>query len=361
MNIFSKLFLLILLVSLSYSGFTLANETLVVGELSVARGESKSGVIHIASGTDSLAESRATSIPITVFNGPADGPVLTLIAGIHGSEYPPILAMQKVTRLLDSRIMKGAVIIVHNANLPSFRNRSVYIGPIDQKNLNRSFPGKEAGTITERIAFAITQQVIKQTDYLIDIHAGDANENLNPSYTAYYAEAGSKETQARSRRMTIAFGLETIVLFSGATTSPKSQIYTGAQAVTLGVAAMDVESGGQGSSEEVFIRPIVNGVMSVMRDLEIIDGEPQPATNPLFISERARVYSEFDGVWHPTKRIEAGQYIQKGTILGVITDYYGRELEKVFAPASGLLLILFATPPVNKGDNIAVIGLLDAQ
>ena len=28
------------------------------------------------------------------------------------------------------------------------------------------------------------------SDYLIDIHSGDGNESLRPSYSAYYAEAG---------------------------------------------------------------------------------------------------------------------------------------------------------------------------
>lgn len=70
----------------------------------------------------------STSIPVTVFNGVMDGPILMLVAGIRGSEYPPVLAMQRVVRRLDPQTMSGAVIVVHNANLPAFCGRTVFSG-----------------------------------------------------------------------------------------------------------------------------------------------------------------------------------------------------------------------------------------
>ena len=334
-----------------------ANDTLTVGEIVVARNSMVSSEIRVPDTGDGVS----TSIPVTIFNGADDGPVLSLIAGIHGAEYSPILAMQQVVKRLDPANMAGAVIVVHNANLPAFQGRTIYFGPDDLKNLNRSFPGDPDGTITERVAHALTEQVIKQSDFLMDIHSGDANEKLRPAYTAYYADAGSEELRAKSRRMTIAFGLDTIVLFGGDLSSPSSQIYTSAQAVALGVPAMDVESGEQGVVSDDYIDPITDGVISVMRDLEMIPGEAAPTASPKFIADRARVYSEHDGVWHLAPRIEAGQYVHEGMVLGNITDYHGNHLAEVTAPASGLLLIVFGTPPVNQGDNIAVIGRVDPQ
>ena len=88
----------------------------------------------------------------------------------------------------------------------------------------------------------------------------------------------------------------------------------------------------------------------------MIEGEPIVAANPLVISDRARVYSEYEGIWHKDSLVKTGDFVTKGTELGVITDYFGKELQTVVAPASGVLLILFGTPPVNMDDNIAVIG-----
>src|ERR1700722_5699797 len=94
-----------------------------------------------------------TTIPITVIKGSKPGPVLALTAGIHGYEYPPILALQR----LQVKKLAGTLIIVHVANMPSFLGRTVYFSPLDGKNLNRVFPGKKDGTEAEQIAHAITR------------------------------------------------------------------------------------------------------------------------------------------------------------------------------------------------------------
>ena len=345
---------LTLIVACAFAMAAHANDTINLGELSVRTGSKVSGMLEVPD----VGDGESTAIPVTVFNGVENGPVLALIAGIHGSEYPPILAMQQVVKRLDPSEMSGAVIIVHNANLPAFQARTIYIGPGDRKNLNRSFPGKAFGTITERIAYTLTEEIIKQSDYLIDIHAGDANEGLNPSYTAYYAEAGSETIKSESRRIAVAFGLETVVLFGGDLSTPESQIYTSATAVALGVPSMDVESGELGLTDDRYVAPIAAGVVNVMRELDILPGENPPVDPPVFIGERARIYSEFDGVWHLNPRIDSGQYIHEGTLLGTVTDYHGNHLADVKANASGVLLIIFGTPPINKGDNLAVIGVL---
>ena len=321
-------------------------------QLEVPAGERISGKLSVNGGADGVD----TFIPVTVFHGRDSGPVLSLIAGIHGSEYSPIISMQRLPELLDPQAMAGTLIIVHIANLPAFQGRSIYFGPDDLKNLNRSFPGKAAGTVTERIAFTLTEEIMPLSDYLIDIHSGDGNESLRPSYSAYYAEAGGTEVVDQSRRLAVAFGLETIVQFAGSYSSLDDAIYTSAQSVTRGIPSIDVESGELGVIDDVFIDPITDGALSVLRELGMIEGEPIVAANPLVISDRARVYSEYEGIWHKDAMVKTGDFVTKGTELGVITDYFGKELQTVVAPASGVLLILFATPPVNVDDNIAVIG-----
>ena len=321
-------------------------------QLEVPAGERISGKLSVNGGADGVD----TFIPVTVFHGRDSGPVLSLIAGIHGSEYSPIISMQRLPELLDPQAMAGTLIIVHIANLPAFQGRSIYFGPDDLKNLNRSFPGKADGTVTERIAFTLTEEIMPLSDYLIDIHSGDGNESLRPSYSAYYAEAGGTEVVDQSRRLAVAFGLETIVQFAGSYSSLDDAIYTSAQSVTRGIPSIDVESGELGVIDDVFIDPITDGALSVLRELGMIEGEPIVAANPLVISDRARVYSEYEGIWHKDALVKTGDFVTKGTELGVITDYFGKELQTVVAPTSGVLLILFATPPVNVDDNIAVIG-----
>src|SRR5258706_849385 len=70
--------------------------------------------------------------------------------------------------------------MVHVANLPSFLGRAVYFSQLDGQNLNCVYPGLENGTPSERIAYAITNEVIERCDYLLDLHCGDGNESLRP-------------------------------------------------------------------------------------------------------------------------------------------------------------------------------------
>ena len=339
-------------IAFAQSGSEELREPFRLMQLEVPAGERISGKLPVNGGVDGVE----TFIPVTVFHGRNSGPVLSLIAGIHGSEYSPIISMQRLPELLDPQAMAGTLIIVHIANLPAFQGRSVYFGPDDLKNLNRSFPGKADGTVTERIAFTLSEEIMPLSDYLIDIHSGDGNESLRPSYSAYYAEAGGTEVVGQSRRLAVAFGLETIVQFAGSYSSLDDAIYTSAQSVTRGIPSIDVESGELGVIDDVFIDPITDGAMSVLRELGMVAGEPVVPANPLFISDRARVYSEYEGIWHKNMLVQTGDYVTEGTELGVITDYFGKELQTVVAPASGILLILFGTPPVNVDDNIAVIG-----
>lgn len=339
-------------IAFAQSGSEELREPFRLMQLEVPAGERISGKLPVNGGVDGVE----TFIPVTVFHGRDSGPVLSLIAGIHGSEYSPIISMQRLPELLDPQAMAGTLIIVHIANLPAFQGRSVYFGPDDLKNLNRSFPGKADGTVTERIAFTLSEEIMPLSDYLIDIHSGDGNESLRPSYSAYYAEAGGTEVVGQSRRLAVAFGLDTIVQFAGSYSSLDDAIYTSAQSVTRGIPSIDVESGELGVIDDVFIDPITDGAMSVLRELGMVAGEPIVPANPLFISDRARVYSEYEGIWHKNMLVQTGDYVTEGTELGVITDYFGKELQTVVAPASGILLILFGTPPVNVDDNIAVIG-----
>lgn len=188
-----------------------AQDTFRVGDLEADRGRKVSGRLEVAPAEDGT--DTGTFLPLTVVHGARPGPVLALVAGVHGSEYAPILALGRLQRLLDPAEVSGTVVMVHIANLPAFLGRTVYVSPGDGKNLNRVFPGVRDGTRTERIAYTLTEEVLARADAVLDIHSGDANENLRPSYTGYYAEAGGPEVIERSRQMALAFGLDPIVEF----------------------------------------------------------------------------------------------------------------------------------------------------
>ena len=98
------------------------------------------------------------------------------------------LHVQKLAPLINPSELRGTLVIVHIANMPAFSGRTIYMGPNDLKNLNRSFPGNINGTITHRIAYVIRNEVMMRADYLVDIHAGDGNERVYVLPTALIME-----------------------------------------------------------------------------------------------------------------------------------------------------------------------------
>ena len=177
-----------------------------VGPLAVRAGEAASGFLEVPAGGDG-----ATRVPVSVVRGREPGPVLALVAGTHGSEVAPIVALQRLRARLDPAALRGAVILVHVANLPSFLGRTIYYSPVDRKNLNRVYPGRADGTVSERIAHAITTEVIDRADYLVDMHAGDGNESLRP-YT-YWSRLGlDARVDSLSREMALAWGHDHVVV-----------------------------------------------------------------------------------------------------------------------------------------------------
>src|SRR5262245_60790589 len=153
-----------------------AQQPFTVGSITAAPGTTASGTLTIPArpGDD------GTTIPISIVHGVRSGPVLALTAGVHGQEYTPVIALQRVVKTVDPKTMSGTLILVHVSNMPSYLSRTIYYSPADGKNLNRVFPGKADGTLSERIAFVLTRDVIERATHVIDLHCGDGNESLRP-------------------------------------------------------------------------------------------------------------------------------------------------------------------------------------
>jgi predicted deacylase len=288
-----------------------------------------------------------TTIPISVYNGSKPGPVLALTAGIHGYEYPPILALQR----LQLKKLAGTLIVVHVANIPSFLGRTVYFSPLDGKNLNRVFPGKKNGTPSEQIAHAITTQVIDKCDYLLDLHCGDGNESLRPY--VYQTVTGDAAFDLRIEELVASFGIDHIVIDRARPKDPMASMYCSNTAITRGKPAMTVESGFLGTTDEKSTRAILRGIENVMRHLKMIDGKPFK-TKPVYLDPAEVLNSPATGILYP--HVERDQMVTKGAVLAHITDFFGKKIGHVKAPFAGVVLYVVATPPITQGQPVACVG-----
>jgi predicted deacylase len=307
----------------------------------------ESRMLEVPAGSDA-----GTGIPLTTIRGKKPGPVLALIAGNHGYEYPPILALQQLRTAIDPAQLAGTVLMVHVANMPSFLGRTIYFSPIDGKNLNRVYPGRTDGTVSERIAHAITTEVIEKADYVLDLHCGDGNESLRPY--VYQTVTGHPKMDDAIDRLALAFGIDHILVDRNRPTDPARSLYCSTTAITRGKPAMTIESGYLGSSDAESIEQIVSGVRGVLRELKMLRGGPAPLPSAVYLDPAEVVTSPETGILYA--RVERDQIVSERAVLAHITDFFGRQIAEVRAPVEGIVLYIVATPPITRGQPVACVG-----
>ena len=325
-----------------------ARQPFTVGPVTAAPGTTASGTIQIPP----RAGDEGTTLPVSVIHGAKPGPVLALVAGVHGQEYTPILALQNLLRTIDPAMLTGTVILVHVANMPAYLARTIYYSPADGRNLNRVFPGNADGTLSERIAHAITTEVIARATHVIDIHCGDGNESLRPYL--YWITSGPPDVAEAGRQMALAFGMDHIVVDRGRPTDPAASIYLSNTAITRGKPALTIESGGMAEIDTDDVLRIERGVAGLMKHLKMRSEGPDPIAAPVMLERSEVLTSGSTGIFYAA--VQKSQTVAQGAVIGRITDFHGKVLEEITAPFAGEILYVIGTPAMKKGEPVAFIG-----
>jgi predicted deacylase len=307
----------------------------------------ESRTIEVAPAADAGAQ-----IPVTVVRGARPGPTLALIAGNHGYEYPPILALQNFRAQVDPRELSGTIVMVHVANMPSFLGRTIYFSPVDGKNLNRVYPGRVDGTVSERIAYAITNDIIEKADYVLDLHCGDGNESLRPY--VYQTVTSDSELNAKIARLALAFGIDHIVVDRNRPADPARSIYCSSTAITRGKPAITVENGYLGTTDAVCVDEIICGIHGVLRELKMLPTGPGALSRATYLDPVEVLTSPETGILYP--RVERDRLVRKGDVLAHVTDFFRQPVAEITSPLDGVVLYIVATPPITKGQPVACVG-----
>lgn len=290
-------------------------------------------------------------VPVAEITGASDGPRLTVIAGVHGCEYAPMAAVRRWIRELQPDRLRGRVLAVPVLNLPAFWTRTPFVVPQDGKNLNRSFPGDPAGTLAERLAHAAFTQLIEGSDAVVDAHAGDLVEALEP-FVLY--DAGP--AQARARELAVAYGLNYVIQQQP---GPDRAVAgtTSAAAAEIGVPAVIAEAGGCGLVESAAVELHVRGLYRVLDLLGMGRGGAfwEDDRPPVFLERFIWVHGQAAGWWEPAVR--PGDKVAEGAVLGTVSNVDGgHTLETVHAPFEGVVMFLTTSPAVREGGLLLGLG-----
>jgi len=320
---------------------------LTVGTAIAHAGERANGFIQVPGGVDA-----PTNVPVIVIQGAKAGPRLALVAGAHGTEYASIIALEKLARSVHPADLSGTLIIVPLINLASFAQKVPHVNPVDGKNMNRLYPGKPDGTQTERALWAIGKQVVEQSDYLIDLHGGDLDENLRRY--SYWPRTGNEKLDVTSRAMALAFGLDHIIILKSSGPAAPGAMPISRFAEDLGKPTIVAEAGHAGTTNAEDVDALVQGSENVMRYLKMLPGETHPVEHPVWIGEIATVRSDEEGIFYPLVVPES--YVQQGMRIGYTTDYFGNKQADVVTPISGVVVYICSVPSMKKGGTAALVG-----
>jgi uncharacterized protein len=294
-----------------------------------------------------LGSDGVLSIPyVNVIGEAGDGPHLTVIAGVHGTEYTSIAAARELLAELRPAGLSGTVTVAPLINLPAFWARTPFVVPLDGKNLNRSFPGDAGGSAAERIAAAVTRQLITGSDYLIDLHAGDLPEALEP-FVFYDASP----VEERARALALSYGLGHMVRQSSAGRTVAGS--TSAAAADLGIPSFTAESGECGILARDAVDQHLRGLRNVLRHLSMTAGEAATFDRPVEHDGWIWMRTPEAGWWQPA--VGTGAPVAEGDLLGTVSPIIGGEPARITAPAAGVPLFITSSPAV--GADGLLLGL----
>lgn len=278
--------------------------------------------------------------PMYVSRSQEDGPILALMAGMHGDE---INGMEIVRRIIDSnlnQVKRGTVICIPIINVYGFLNFSREVP--DGKDVNRSFPGSKSGSLAARVAYHVTHSVIPFIDYGVDFHTGGAMRTNYPQVRAMLSNEKNLElANAFSAPFTIDSPFRPNSLRKEASKKGKNIIvYEGGESLRFDQQAIE-----QG----------IEGTLRLMKHLNMIDAAPEPKEANKTIWHSSWIRAKSAGLFQPT--VESGRLIHKGDWIGTITDPFGEFKEQVLAKETGYVLGLNNIPVVNAGDALMHIGM----
>lgn len=323
-----------------------------VGPITADAGDIASGVLVVPDLEDEGAE-----IPVTVVHGSRPGPVLALIAGIHGYEYAPIVALQRVRSAIDADALGGTLILVHIANPASFYGRTIYYNPIDGQNMNRVFPGDPAGSHSERVAHALTTAVIEQADFVVDMHAGDGNEALRPYI--YMPQTGESDLDAGARRLALAFGLDHIVVDRRPLGKPDESLYVDHTAISRGIPGITTETGQLGLTDSHWVDMAEQGVWNLLVELEMMAGKKRDEAPVVWLEDYQVITSPAKGLFRA--EVLDGYAVAEHGRLGTLVDAFGDEIAVIRAPFAGVVNYVLGTPPVSEGEPLAMVSRIASE
>ncbi len=281
-------------------------------------------------------------IPVIVARGRKDGKVLGLTAAVHGNELNGIPVIQKLFTQINIEELEGAIVGVPIVNAPALVRKKRRF--IDGTDLNHIMPGKPNGTVSQVYAWRIVNRLIKEFDYLIDLHTA-SNGRVN----SYYIRADMDNEVVR--QMALLQNAQIIVH------NPPSDGTLRGTAMEMNIPSITLEVGNPNTFQKGLIRDGLTGIHNVLDYLELIKGEVEESEEETVICKSSFwIYADTGGIMtvHP----KVTDIIKKGEVIATMRSVFGDLIKEYIAPQDGIVIGKSVNPITQTGGRILHLGIL---
>jgi predicted deacylase len=282
----------------------------------------------------------ASATPVLVVHGAKPGPRVCLAAAIHGDEVNGIEVVRHILYGIDPNLLSGSVIGVPIVNMQGFRRGSRYLS--DRRDLNRYFPGHAKGSAAARLAASFFNEIVVHCNYLVDIHTGSLARTNLPQLRADL-------TKPSAVALAKSLGNIAVLHNKGAKGSLRRA------ALDRGIPAVTLEAGEPHTFQESAITQSVTSIEHLLNLLSMYtfsDLKPRRADAGFYRAQWVRA----TGGGMLFSRVNLGQEVKAGDLLGAVTDPITNQGFKVVAPRDGLIIGMALNQVIQPGFAIYHLG-----
>lgn len=285
--------------------------------------------------------SMTVQIQIHIRRAIEKGPVVFVTAALHGDEINGTGAVRQLIQDEDFSLLRGSVILVPVLNLLAFDRHTRYLP--DRRDLNRSFPGSESGSLASRMASTIFNEIVSRCDYGIDLHTASVRRTNYPNVRGDL-------TNPQVLWLAESFGSEIIINTKGLKGTFRRE------ACLDGCPTIIMEGGEVWKVEPGIVETAVRGIKNVFRELEMLDGQVESPKYQVVIKKSKWIRAERGGFLH--FHVKPGDIIEKGQPLATNTTILGRDHSTLHAPFNAVVIGMTTLPAISPGEPICNLGKL---
>jgi len=310
------------------------DKDITIGNVTIKPGENSSFDLPVTK----LYTNTPIAIPVHVIRGKKPGPRLFVSAAIHGDELNGVEIIRRLLKQSSLKRLRGTLIAIPVVNVHGFINHSRYLP--DRRDLNRSFPGSQSGSLAARLANLFMTEIVNQCTHGIDLHTGAIHRENLPQIRANLDDQETTE-------LAESFGVPVLL---------NSDLRDGSlreSAAEQGIPMLLYEAGEALRFNEVSIRAGVRGVTNVMRKLEMLPKSSKirkAHIRPVMAHSSSWERAPASGVVRNT--VKLGERISKGQVLALVEDPFGLTESVIVSKYSGIVIGKTNLPLANEGDAL---------